>query len=904
MCKKVILMGLLGGLLGSVAWGATIPTTITWDEGTRTYTGSGTITGSASDPLAVSGETTFYCTGQVNINSPVTGTGTLIHNANGSHKLTLYGDLSQFTGTVQNDYNRWIEVTAGPITNMTNSTGIGDASGVRFHSNTTGQGFAFWADSSDRGTTFLTQTGDDYRTFRLGALTGTGQVISSAFSKTNLKLQIGNDSTTPSSADNVFSGSINEEKGQGDYSSYTAKIQIEKVGSSTWTLTGSNKNWTGGTIVSGGTLVVSGTSLPAAGGIQVNSQGTLSYQYNGNTAWNIADNTTLTVAKGGTLFLDTVGDKLVGESVVFKDSGTIVHDTSHGKLQLYSNFSDFHGTIRNTSPRWIEFLSKADGTVQSTSATALYDAGPATVPGTTTSRNQGLAFIARSANTLSTFELGGVIGYANLTSSSASADGASIHLKVGTDGQTLISDEENIYYGSIVEAGNKKLSLEKVGDNQWTIAGKQIFTGGTTVSEGTLKMASGSSLASDIVVAEAGTLILQGSVPNLDVSGRFVVDFSNQTESFTGEVMGNLYWDENAELAILLDEILHRDVTYTLNWETTSGLAFSELYSTGVAQGRIQDIWQYSLTPTGVTLSLDPAKVPEPATWVLLLAGFLGYVGFRKRFSTSFLTKTFLLGTLFLPAYGMAQTPENGITAHRGDSLDFPENSLPAFRSAIALGADWVETDVYLTADKKLVLIHDPTTKRYCSVEKKVTDSTYAELCQLDLAEKFRQRHGLTLENCPVQKIVLLEEAIDLILQHRKARLSIQPKCDCVDEVIALIREKKAQKWVGFNDGNARFMARVKELEPEIPVFWDRCRSDIEKDLIFAKEHGFETLVLHYQDVTAEKAAQIEKAGFQVGAWTVNDPPKMEQLLDMGVTRIYTDVPKTLREILEERKGR
>lgn len=868
MRTKIILAGLLGGLLSNVLWSANIPSSITWNESNRTYTGNGTITGNVSSPLAISGETTFYCTGQLNINAPVTGTGTLIHNANGGHKLTLYGDMSGFTGTVRNDYARWIEVTSGPINNVSDSTGIGDASGVRFHSSTTGEGFAFWADVSDSGTTFLTQSGDDYQTFRLGALTGTGRIISSAYSKTNLKFQIGADLDMLPSGENIFSGSFSESTGQGWYTSYTSKIQIEKVGKNTATLAVTGA-WTGGTIVSEGTLIIS-NAIPNAGKFQIVSP--------------------------GTLVLDTTGDKIIGEAMVFQGSGTLVHGTSYGKLQLYSNFSDFHGTVLNTSQRWIEFFSKSDGTVQSTSATALYDAG---------SRTQGFAFIAQRANTRSTFEMGGLIGNANLTSSSQSTTGASIHLKVGMDGQTLITDEENIYHGSIVEANYKNTStpipvhLEKVGNNQWTLTGNHTFRGGTTVSEGTLKMAAGSSLASDVLVAEEGQLILQGSVPNLDVQGRLIVDFSQPTESFTGEVTGNLNWGENAELEILLGEILSQNTSYTLNWGSTSGRSFAELYRDGVSQGWIQDIWQYSLTPTGVTLSLDASKVPEPSTFLLLLFGMGGYVLYRQKKGGKLSLKHLLLfGFFCIPTVLMAQTPENGITAHRGDSQKFPENSFPAFRSAIEMGADWVETDVYLTSDKKLVLIHDSTTKAYCSTDKKVATSTYTELCQLDLAEKFRQRHRLTLEDCPVQKIVLLEEAINLILQHQKARLSIQPKCDCVEEVITMIREKKAQQWVGFNDGNPQFMARVKELEPGIPVFWDRFRSTLEKDLIFAKEHGFETLVLHHQDVTSEKVRQIQDAGFQVGAWTVNDPQEMTRLLKMGVSRIYTDDPETLQKIL------
>ena len=246
-------------------------------------------------------------------------------------------------------------------------------------------------------------------------------------------------------------------------------------------------------------------------------------------------------------------------------------------------------------------------------------------------------------------------------------------------------------------------------------------------------------------------------------------------------------------------------------------------------------------------------------------------------------------------------TAENGITAHRGDSMRLPQNSLRAFSSANRIGADWIETDVHLTKDGQLVIAHNATTGEYCSQNKKIKDCTYAELAQLDMAEKFRAQHKLTLEQCPKVTIVRLEEALDLILAEKKARLSIQPKCDCVDQAMALVRRKGALKWVGFNDGNAKWMSRVKELEPSVPVFWDRGGNmDVDKDIAFAKQHGFETLVLFHQEVTPERVQKLKAAGFKVGAWTVNAPADMRRFLAMGLDRLYTDDPETFRKIKAE----
>lgn len=257
---------------------------------------------------------------------------------------------------------------------------------------------------------------------------------------------------------------------------------------------------------------------------------------------------------------------------------------------------------------------------------------------------------------------------------------------------------------------------------------------------------------------------------------------------------------------------------------------------------------------------------------------------------------------LAFAAFGLwaKPTPENGVTAHRGDSWNYPENSLAAFHAANAMGADWIETDVYLTKDGELVIAHNATTGAYCSQNLDIGASIYAELAALDMAEKFRVRRKLTLAQCPRQRIVRLAEALDLVLREKKARLSIQPKNDCVDAAMAVIRAKGAVAWVGFNDGSLPKMARVKKLEPSVPVFWDRFGSDVDKDIATARVHGFESIVMFWKDVTPEKVAKLRASGFKVGVWTVNEPAEWSRFLKMGVQRIYTDNPKALLERIQK----
>ncbi len=264
----------------------------------------------------------------------------------------------------------------------------------------------------------------------------------------------------------------------------------------------------------------------------------------------------------------------------------------------------------------------------------------------------------------------------------------------------------------------------------------------------------------------------------------------------------------------------------------------------------------------------------------------------------------FALTTVLLLAATPACSVEflsNGVTAHRGNSSEFPENTVPAFQSGIDVGSDWIELDIFRTNDRQLVVTHDRTTRRVGDQDLVVAESSYKELAKIDVATDFRRRTGKTVKDCPPQRMPLLKDVLRLVTKQERTRVSIQPKMDCVADAVALVKSLKAERWVGFNDGNLEYMAEVKRLAPDIPVFWDRGKdTNIDDDIVIAKKQGFEALVVHHEGVTPEKVQKIKAAGIEVGAWTVNDRATMKRLLAAGVERIYTDHPRLLLSLKSE----
>ena len=96
------------------------------------------------------------------------------------------------------------------------------------------------------------------------------------------------------------------------------------------------------------------------------------------------------------------------------------------------------------------------------------------------------------------------------------------------------------------------------------------------------------------------------------------------------------------------------------------------------------------------------------------------------------------------------------LAAHRGDRLRHPENSISAFRSAIEFGVDMIETDVRMSSDGELVLIHDRSALRTAGIDRNVDEMSLAEIKELDLGKAFSDTYG-------VERIPTVKEFISLI---------------------------------------------------------------------------------------------------------------------------------------------
>jgi len=242
--------------------------------------------------------------------------------------------------------------------------------------------------------------------------------------------------------------------------------------------------------------------------------------------------------------------------------------------------------------------------------------------------------------------------------------------------------------------------------------------------------------------------------------------------------------------------------------------------------------------------------------------------------------------------------------AHRGGAQLWPENSLLAFRNAIALGADFLELDVHLSKDGQVVVIHDPSLERTTTGAGPVSDRTLAELG----AVRLKGRDGKVTE----ELLPTLDDVAQLVAPT-PLRLLLEIKVDAKRARYPGIEEKAlaildshgmASRTIvmAFEEGTVR---RIRKLRSDVTVgglFWPKglaeTRSTVEREIDGLRRLGARFIGLHQELVTVEVVKQAQQAGLLLGVWTVNDTGAMKRFIGMGVGILITDRPDVAKELL------
>jgi len=230
-------------------------------------------------------------------------------------------------------------------------------------------------------------------------------------------------------------------------------------------------------------------------------------------------------------------------------------------------------------------------------------------------------------------------------------------------------------------------------------------------------------------------------------------------------------------------------------------------------------------------------------------------------------------------------SPLPRVFAHRGLATSAPENTVAAFRAAIAAGADYVETDAHVTADGVAVLAHDPAlVVGGATIE--IAASTAAELDVLDLGG-----------GEPVPRL------LDVLERFPDTRFNIDVKTPAaVPSVTSAIRAADARDRVLVTSFDGATRTAVLRALPGVT---SSASSDLVARALLPARLGLAGVVARLLRgvpcvqvperhrglaiVTRRSVRTLHAAGVEVHVWTVNDPGDMRRLVELGVDGIVTD---------------
>jgi glycerophosphoryl diester phosphodiesterase len=310
---------------------------------------------------------------------------------------------------------------------------------------------------------------------------------------------------------------------------------------------------------------------------------------------------------------------------------------------------------------------------------------------------------------------------------------------------------------------------------------------------------------------------------------------------------------------------------------------------------------------------------------------------------TTFIRSFFLLAlALALPAFAF------DLQAHRGGRGLLPENTLPAFENALALGVDTLELDVGVTADGVVVIAHDPylnplivrdAAGQFLPGAKGplIRSLSFAQLQTYQLgriqpgtpyATTFASQQGRDAVRFPT--LASLFERVKA-LGANDVRFNIETKLDpgkpedtvspeaMTRALLKVVNDAGMASRVSIQSFDWRSLQLVQQLEPRIPTVYltiqtantDNVRDGTWTAGLRIADHGSVPKMVKAAGgavwspnggaVTEALVKEAQALGLKVVPWTINAPADLDRMLGWGVDGLITDYPDRLREAMARR---
>jgi glycerophosphoryl diester phosphodiesterase len=242
------------------------------------------------------------------------------------------------------------------------------------------------------------------------------------------------------------------------------------------------------------------------------------------------------------------------------------------------------------------------------------------------------------------------------------------------------------------------------------------------------------------------------------------------------------------------------------------------------------------------------------------------------------------------------------VLGHRGASADAPENTLAAFRMALAQGADGFELDVWRCRSGEVVVIHDADAVRTGQSPIGVAGSTLSRLRELDVG----RWRGDPFAGERIPTLVEVLEAFPDAVVNVELKSGRVPDLGLAVEVVRTLRQFRAEPRVVVSSFSASLLAAFRSLAGDVAtgflvapgaIAWARAEAAI-RTIRPAAVH------LARELATDRRLEAWRAAGVKALVWTVDEPADVERLARLGVAAVVSNRPGVAREAVRRATGR
>ena len=234
------------------------------------------------------------------------------------------------------------------------------------------------------------------------------------------------------------------------------------------------------------------------------------------------------------------------------------------------------------------------------------------------------------------------------------------------------------------------------------------------------------------------------------------------------------------------------------------------------------------------------------------------------------------------------------IIAHRGASDLAPENTVASAKLAWELGTDAVELDVYLSADNRVMVIHDKNTRRTAGEKLDVATSESADLRKLDVGKWKNEKYT-------GEKIPFLAEMIETIPEGKTLVVEIKCGSEVLPAIKKAVEASGKQNQITFIAFGWETILDTKKQFPDNPCYWlSSTKRGLTQKMEEASELGLDGVNLNSKIIDEEVMNLANKLNLDMLCWTVDDLVEAKRLAKLGVLGITTNRPAWLKKQLAQ----